>query len=212
MPFNKQKISAAMGLSGFDRWRPAVDVPHLVRPRLRPDDLPGEGRQAAVMVLLFPDGLDFHSDTNLVLTRRHDHLTNHAGQISLPGGRQEEGESLIRTALRESTEEIGVLAEKIEVLGKLNQVYVPPTDFTVVPFVGWHDDPPEFIRSESEVAEIIETSLEHLLRPETLVHGTINTEDGTELLVPYYQVEDHRVWGATAIILSELIERLRQVS
>jgi 8-oxo-dGTP pyrophosphatase MutT (NUDIX family) len=213
MKLEKPFIEAALSLSGFENWQPPVDVPELHRPRHRPTELPGEGRTAAVMLLLYQ-----HSSSrgrrgiNLVLTRRHERLAKHAGQISLPGGRQDEGESLRTTAVRETSEEIGVNVEDIEILGELNPVYIPPSDFTVSPFVGWHAGQPNFVRSEREVDEIIEVSLKHLLTPETMVEGEVEIPDGKKLRVPYYQVEHHQVWGATALILGEFIERLTRVS
>ena len=209
---NKQLIAAALALSGFENWQPRVDVPHLHRPRSRPQELPGQGRIAAVMIPMYACPTDRASGTatRLVLTKRHSNLSKHAGQISFPGGRQDRGETLEQTALRETFEEIGTSENQIEVLGQLNSIYIPPSDFTVTPFVGWYDDRPGFVRSPAEVEEIIETSLSHLLKPTTMVSGNVRIEDGRTLKVPYYQIGLHQVWGATAIILSELIERLSQ--
>jgi 8-oxo-dGTP pyrophosphatase MutT (NUDIX family) len=207
----KQRITTALSLAGFENWQPRVDVPHLERPRTRPEDLPGRGRIAAVMILLYPDQSVSESVPRLVLTKRHSQLSKHAGQISFPGGRQDPGESLRQTALRETHEEIGISPNGIDVLGQLNSVYIPPSDFTVTPFVGWYSGQPSFVRAPEEVDEIIETSLTHLLDPATMVFGEVGIEDGRTLKVPYYQLGSHRVWGATAIILSELIERLSRV-
>ena len=213
MKLERPFIEAALSLSGFENWRPPVDVPELHRPRHRPIELPGEGRIAAVMLLLYQHASSGgRPGINLVLTRRHQRLTKHAGQISLPGGRQDEGESLRTTAVRETSEEIGVNVEDIEILGELNPVYIPPSDFTVSPFVGWHASQPSFVRSEREVDEIIEVSLAHLLAPETMVEGEVEIPGGRKLRVPYYQVENHQVWGATALILGEFIERLTRIS
>ncbi len=229
-----------MSLSGFDNWQPfsdvkVVDVPELQRPRHRPDELPGEGRHAAVMLLLYnrdqandsdrskmPAAVDWTARLNLgslsglhlVLTKRHENLNKHAGQISLPGGRQDPGESLEQTALRETGEEIGIAPNQIEVLGQLNSVYIPPSDFTVAPFVGWYHsqgsniDRPKFVLSEAEVDQVIDASVAHMLKPGTLTSGPIEVDDGSILDVPFYQVDGHQVWGATAIILSEFLERV----
>jgi hypothetical protein len=87
---SKQQIAAALSLPGFENWRPTVDVPKLNRPSARPPELPGQGRIAAVMVLMFPGPGNPDADRapRLVLTKRHSNLSKHAGQISLPGGRQ----------------------------------------------------------------------------------------------------------------------------
>ena len=211
---SKQRIAAALALAGFENWQPRVDVPKLNRPRSRPAGLPGQGQIAAVMILMYPGSPDnvAEREPNLVLTKRHSNLSKHAGQISFPGGRQDSGESLEQTALRETFEEIGISQNQIEVLGQLNSVYIPPSDFTVTPFVGWYDRPPNFVRSEAEVAEIIETSIAHLLDPTTMVFGDVKIEDGRTMSVPYYQIDAHQVWGATALIVSELVERLSQIS
>ncbi len=162
-----------------------------------------------VLYLASPEGEPRKApEPNLVLTRRCENLNKHAGQISLPGGRQDDGECLETTALRETFEEIGVAPEQVELLGQLNPVYIPPSDFTVTPFVGWLDHRTDFVPSDLEVAEIIEVPLQKLLRPETLVIGPVRTANGSVLNVPYYQIDRHQVWGATAIILAEFIERL----
>ena len=210
-PIDRQTILNALNCEGFDDWQSTVDVPSLVRPRTRPADIPGEGRAAAVMVLISHDRQNQLAEPEIILTRRQPGLRQHAGQISFPGGRQDPGETLRETALRETKEEIGVSSDSIDVLGQLNSVYIPPTDFTVVPFVGWRPGSPTFVPSEQEVAEILPVSVVHLLSPQTLRQGTVQSESGAKLEVPFYQVQQHRIWGATAIILSELIERLRYV-
>ena len=205
----KQQLIAALSLSGFENWRPRVDIPELNRPMSRPEELPGRGRFAAVMMLIYSQ-LDNH-ELILVLTKRHAGLSKHAGQISFPGGQQDDGESLLHTALRETREEIGIANNEIEVLGKLNPVYIPPSDFSVTPFVGWHQGQPGFTLSEYEVEQVIAVPLAHLIEPATLVTGDVIVATGQALNVPYYQVNEHRVWGATAIMLGELIERISRV-
>ena len=101
---------------------------------------------------------------------------------------------------------------EIEILGRLNPVYIPPSDFTVTPFVGWSSNPPHFVRSPDEVAEIIQAPISHLVDPATLKIGDISTAKGVVKNVPFYEVNQHRVWGATAIMLGEFIERIKQVS
>lgn len=205
----KQQLIAALSLPGFENWRPQADPPGLNRPPSRPTELAGSGRIAAVMILIY--SWPGNSDLTLVLTKRNANLSTHASQISFPGGRQDRGESLEQTALRETHEEIGIATSKIEILGKLNPVYIPPTDFLVTPFVGWHPGQPRFVRSEDEVEQIIKTPLEHLIKPSTLVVGDVPRSNGQTLSVPFYQVDQHQVWGATAIMLGELIERLSRV-
>ena len=220
----KALLQQAMQLTGFENWQPEVDVPQLNRPRCRPEELEGIGRVAAVLVLLYVNpetnrriGPSFKTgfddfDLKLVLTKRHTNLSNHGGQISFPGGRQESGESLWQTAKRETLEEVGIEFQNIELLGRLNSVYIPPSDFTVQPFVGWHHGRPGFVRAEEEVDEIIEASVRDLLDPAFLCRGDIESASGMKSNVPYYCVDGHQVWGATAIMLGELIERIRRVN
>ena len=206
----KTSLTSALNRSGFDDWHPKFDIRHLDRPRTRPKHLAGEGRIAAVMLLVFPDSRPDSMDPTemrLILTRRRADLAAHPGQISLPGGRRESGESLERTARRETGEEIGVPPDSIDVLARLNQVYIPPSDFTVTPFVGWIGSRPRFIAEEAEVAEIIEVSLAELCDPAALQWGDIEVDE-RNLHVPFYAIQGHQVWGATAIMLSEFIERL----
>ncbi len=205
----KQQLVAAMSLCGFENWRPQVDVPELNRPHSRPPELPGTGRVAAVMMLIYREPAN--GESILVLTKRHAKLSKHASQISFPGGRQDRGESLLQTAIRETNEEIGVATSNIEVLGQLNPVYIPPTDFLVTPFVGWHTGQPVFVRSQHEVEQIIKTPLSYLIEPTTLVVGDVVHSNGQSRIVPFYRVDHHKVWGATAIMLGELIERLSRV-
>ncbi|MBP6471183.1 MAG: CoA pyrophosphatase [Chloroflexi bacterium] len=166
-------------------------------------------RIGAVLLLLYcHDG-----ELYLVLTRRRDDLPSHAGQISFPGGRQEQGETLLDTALRETEEEIGVAGTAVSPLGQLTPIYIPPSGFMVHPFIGWYqsDRRPHFRPSVEEVAEIIEVPLRDLLDPAS---ATAEPWDfrGSQVTVPFFAVQGHKVWGATAIMLSEFVERLRIVS
>ena len=215
MHHDKNFIAAAMNQTGYQQWQPNFDVPELNRPRSRPAELPGPGKFAAVLLMLYAPTV--HDEAKLVLTRRRIDMSVHPGQISFPGGRQDNKESLMNTALRESSEEIGIDPANIELLGQLHPVYIPPSDFTVTPFVGWHQGPPKLCPAEYEVAEILEVPINHLLDPATLVNGQVDTwnkEDPTQprkINAPYYAVGPHQIWGATAIILDEFIDRLRKV-
>lgn len=225
--YSKDILARAIALPGFEDWSSPVDVPNLNRPPVRPHELPGQGRVAAVLLLLYPlsetnfsgsgSQLEGSLDLNLVLTKRNAGLSSHAGQISFPGGTREPTETLWQTACRETFEEIGVgggadaQSNQIELIGQLRPVYIPPSDFTVSPFVGWQDSAPQFICAPEEVEAVIETSLSHLLQPRTLKMGEVVSASSKRINVPFYEVQGHRVWGATAIMLSELIERIRRV-
>ena len=169
----------------------------------RPPEQQGDPRQGAVLLLLFPR----QHELRFVLTRRRDDLAAHAGQISLPGGRREDGESLQETALREANEEIGIDRNAVAILGRLAPLYILPSDFEVFPFVGWHEEPPAFVPQLSEVAEIIEVPLADLLDKKSRGEEVWRRR-GITMNVPFFQVGAHKVWGATAMMLSEFAERL----
>jgi 8-oxo-dGTP pyrophosphatase MutT (NUDIX family) len=178
-------------------------------PAYRRDELsllrqPPSCKQAGVLILLYPrdGGLYFP------LTRRPDHVEFHKGQISLPGGAQESGESLDQTALRETHEEIGVPTPEVELIGRLTPLFVPPSNFSIHPFVGWRPGPPAFRAEPTEVAELIEAPLHILLAPATAQVEEWEVRGG-RWPVPFYRFGSHKVWGATAMILAEFVEMLR---
>jgi 8-oxo-dGTP pyrophosphatase MutT (NUDIX family) len=166
-----------------------------------------EPKKAGVLVLLYPN--QDKEQLYLVLTRRTETLIDHGGQISLPGGSQEPNDpSLADTALREACEEVGVCSDDIRLLGNLTPVYIPPSDFCVHPYVAYASHSPAFLAQPDEVAELLQLPIAHLMDG-----GNLRTERwivrGKESDVPYFDVFGHKVWGATAIILSELIEVFR---
>jgi 8-oxo-dGTP pyrophosphatase MutT (NUDIX family) len=161
---------------------------------------PPEPREAGVLVLLYPrDGQLYFP-----LTRRTDTVESHKGQISLPGGAREANESLQETALRETCEELSVCPDDWNVIGPLTPLYIPPSGFLISPFVAYTPMRPTFNPDPIEVAELIETPLELLLDAATVKQEEWNIR-GTPVAVPFFQIYGHKVWGATAMVLSELI-------
>ena len=163
---------------------------------------------AAVMILIFPD---CDGRLHTVLTLRNPDLRGHSGQVSFPGGRQDpQDETLTATALRETCEEIGVRGEQVSMLGQLPRFYIPASHYAVYPTVASYDDTPAFRPNPEEVVEVFSFTLEDLLHPrfKSVEQRVIRDFD---VHVPYYDVKGHKVWGATAIMLSELEERLRLV-
>lgn len=204
MSLSKESIKRALALEEFDGPAAQSRMKPIPRAERRPSEQDGEPRQGAVLILLY----NREGRTHTVLTRRRDDLAAHAGQISLPGGRREERETLQQAALRETVEEVGVRPALIRLLGELTPLYIPPSDYEVHPFVGWYARKPRFVPQDAEVAEIIEVPLARLLdsgvrNVETWQRGEISLE------VPYFHVDTHKVWGATAMILSEFVERLQ---
>lgn len=198
-------VRRALELPSFDHeraWRLMAPRPRGLR---RSPNRPGAARAAAVLLLLYPhDG-----ELSFVLTRRTESVGTHKGQISLPGGGIEPvDESPAACALRETCEELAVCTEDVHLLGELTPLYVVVSDFQIHPIVGYLPARPEFVPQPSEVAEVIEVPLAHLLDERVKVEERWTLHD-VEVDVPYYRLNGHVIWGATAIILSEFENRLR---
>lgn len=173
---------------------------------LRDRTPPPSPKEAGVLILFYPrDGQLYFP-----LTRRTDTVENHKGQISLPGGAREAGESLQATALRETCEELRACPEDWAVLGPLTPLYIPPSGFLINPFVAYTPTCPPFDPDPVEVAEVIETPLALLLDPATVVREEWEIRD-MPVEVPFFHVHGHKVWGATAMVLSELVTLLCEV-
>ncbi len=201
-------VKQSLELPAFNSLAAQLKMAPTFRPNARPMQQPGQVRLGGVLILLYCLDDELH----LVLTRRRDDLQAHAGQISFPGGRHEAPETLLMTALRETYEEIGVPETAVTPLGTLSHLYIPPSDFEVHPFVGWYTEGkrPNFVPDHNEVAEILEVPLRHLLNPATRQEEPWELR-GQSVIVPFFAVNGHKVWGATAMMLSEFIERLRLV-
>ena len=204
----------------YDEVRHALALPRPGRaaqmrmaPRPRLGDvfpLPPElhPKEAGVLILLYSGKDDLH----FFLTRRADTVELHKGQISLPGGAQEPGESLAQTALREAREELGIPSAAIEMLGDaLTPLYIPVSGFRATPFVAFTPTRPDARAEPGEVVEIIEPSLAGIVDEKNIFEEAWEIR-GYPAIVPYFAIDGHKVWGATAAILSEFREMLRSVA
>lgn len=185
--------------------RPGFKAQTRMMPRPRAPSVSDEpARDGAVLLLLYP----FDGRLHLVLTRRTEHLPNHKGQISLPGGAREPGESFEETALREAHEELSLDPADIVVLSRLTPLYISPSNYCIRPVVGYVRVRPAFRPDPREVAEALEVPLATLLDP-----STVREEDwrlrGTVVRVPFFAVNEHKVWGATAMVLAEFVDLVR---
>lgn len=176
--------------------------------RIAPDD----HKVACVMALIHPK-----NDGQLYITyikRASSHPDDkHAGQIGFPGGKYEpEDKSMEACALREVEEELGIGQDSIDVLGELTSLYVFASNFLVYSFVGYLDSPPKYIPQIEEVAGVIEVPISHVIQSQYKTNKTIKLDEGISKEVPGYNINGHFLWGATAMITSELEAILRNVS
>lgn len=165
-------------------------------------------RVAAVMMLFYPK----NNSTHLVLIVRNSYKGVHSAQIAFPGGKFETSdENYEKTALRETHEEIGIHPQSIEVIRAFTHLYIPPSNFMVYPFMGICKNEVTFIPESSEVAEIIELPLTEFLSDEIIVSANISTSYAENISIPAFKINNHIVWGATAMMLSELKDMLKKV-
>jgi 8-oxo-dGTP pyrophosphatase MutT (NUDIX family) len=166
---------------------------------LAPD--PQRARPSAVLIALFPEAGSWHT----IFIERGTYDGVHSGQIALPGGRMDpEDPDAEFTALREAEEEVAVPRQAVEVLGRLTELYVPASGHVIQPVVGRLDHKPELRPEPSEVASIITVSLEQLFAPHIKDKRMRSLGGGFQLEAPHYHIEGHEIWGATAMIISEL--------
>ena len=156
-------------------------------------------KPGSVLILLYPD----EGAIKFPLTRRSDYLGAHSGQISLPGGKTEPGENYKETALRECEEEIGVKKTGIEVLGRLSDFFVIPSNFLVAPVIGICRSKPEFRADPVEVVRILEGDVSDLLRRDAIKQKEIVAAKQYRMLAPHFEIAGEVVWGATAMMLNE---------
>lgn len=165
--------------------------------------------KAGVMALFYPDK---QQQTRLVLILRNTYNGVHSAQIGFPGGKFEPNDvSLKKTAIRETSEEIGIPEQSIEIIKQLTEVYIPPSNFYVQPFLGIIKETPTFNKQDDEVEEIIEVLLNHLFNDANVISTSVETSYHIEVEVPAYKLNGHKVWGATAMMLNEIKDLLKNV-
>jgi len=183
--------------------------------KMVPDPRPGDKTyqeagdtclRAGVLVLLYPREDGFY----LVLTRRTAQVAHHQAQISFPGGQMDEHENAVETALREAAEELSIKPDEVRVLGELTPLYIPPSNYCIYPVVAAAARRPEFDPSPHEVAEVIEVPLDHLLDPRNVTREMWPLR-GIDVTVPFYLFQGHKIWGATAMVLAELLDLLKGI-
>jgi 8-oxo-dGTP pyrophosphatase MutT (NUDIX family) len=166
--------------------------------------IPEYARMGAVLILLYEE--DDHLKTCFIERTTYDGV--HSGQIAFPGGKKEQDETLAEAALREAEEEVGVKTSDVMVLGQLTELYIPPSNFLVHPFVGAITYKPDFFPEPAEVAEVVEVNVDDLSDSRFRGEKKITLSNGTTVETPYFNLQGKTVWGATAMIISEFLEVL----
>jgi 8-oxo-dGTP pyrophosphatase MutT (NUDIX family) len=165
-----------------------------------------DSKEAAVMILLYPKNDLIHT----VFIQRPAYDGVHGGQISFPGGKKEKADhDLTATALREASEEIGIIRSEINVINTLTPLYIPVSNIIVTPVVGWLDKEPVFIRQEEEVVFIIEADIRSLTDPSAIKIKPFEIR-GEMIDIKYFDYKEYVIWGATAMILHELFTIIRR--
>jgi len=167
---------------------------------------PQGARKGGVLLLLYYE----NKKLLIVFIKRAEDGGIHSGQISFPGGKYEPmDKTLIQTAKRETFEEIGVNGSQVEIIGKLTTLYIPVSNYIVHPTVGFINSIPNFIPNKTEVDKIIVIPLELFLSESNILSGEIEVRI-QRIKTPFYEIDEHKIWGATAMIMSEFAEIVRR--
>jgi len=192
---------------------PGVDAHLRLAPALRRKDLsagslPSDALNSAVLIILYPLKKRLHT----VVILRNEYDGAHSGQISFPGGKAEKCDStFLDTALREAQEEIGINPADMEIIGPLSTFYVSPSNFVIYPFLAYSAKHPVFQPDPMEVQKIVEIDIFQRLRFEKIIQKELTFKNGFQITVPGFSLGSEFMWGATAMIISELITLLEKV-
>jgi len=205
MSFSKNNEISSLLIEELKKPLPGFEAQRLMLPVTRQDriiEVPNNAKKGAVLILLYKK----NKTLTISFMKRTIDGSVHSGQISLPGGKMEKTDKdLTYTAIRETEEELGASMSKIKVLGILTPLYIPVSNYEVQPVVACIDYEPVFSINQHEVEELLEVSVNQLIHPDTSTFDSI-TSNNVEFNVPVYKIGEHKIWGATAMIISEFIQ------
>lgn len=193
---------------------PGLDAHLRLAPQIRINDLktslyPANAIESAVLILLYPH----NGHLNTVVILRNEYNGTHSGQISLPGGKTEKSDIDFKyTALREAQEEIGIIPSELEIIGQLTRFYVIPSNYIIYPFVAYCSHCPVFHPDPVEVQKIIEIDVFNEINYDKIITKTLNFKDRVQIDAPGFAVSGEFMWGATAMIFSELLQVLKNTA
>ena len=195
--------------NGFNKPLPGV-VSHnkmAARSNLKlPETFNKKTKKSAVLILLYPD----ENTIKIPFILRPPYDGMHGGQVAFPGGRMElTDENLFRTALREAQEEVGIRIADVNLIGSLTELYIPISNYLVLPVVGWMNKKPDFYPDPIEVDSILEINYSTLVNP-AIVKEEILIVRGAEIQAPLFDVGEHKIWGATAMMISEFLDLIHR--
>ncbi|WP_297795198.1 CoA pyrophosphatase [uncultured Eudoraea sp.] len=194
---------------------PGTSSHYKMAPQIRIDELEKlkskkpNPRKAGVVALFYPDEKQL---TNLLLILRNTYPGIHSNQVGLPGGKAEKGDKdLLDTALREAHEEVGVEPGDVKIIRPLSEIYIPPSNFDVQPYIGLYNKRKPFVKEIKEVNELVEVPLMDFMDDSRMITQILSTSYAESIEVPAFKLMGYTVWGATAMMLSEIKELFKQV-